>query len=83
MEAGEPGYPGWPALPRSHLHKKFDSITYNVLSNRLTGLIFLHINGAVGAGSRADIVHNINFKRALVRSLNFEEGWRQKKRKQT
>ena len=25
-------YPGWPALPRSHLHKKFDSITYNVLS---------------------------------------------------
>ena len=26
------GAPGWPALPRSHLHKKFHSITYNVLS---------------------------------------------------
>ena len=29
--------------------------------SRLTGLIFLHINSAARAGSRADIVHNINF----------------------
>ena len=42
--------------------------------SRLTGLIFLHINSAARAGSRADLVHNINFKRALVHSLNFEAG---------
>ena len=80
MEAGEPGYPGWPALPRSHLHKKFHSINYNVLSNWLTGLIFLHINSAARAGSWADIVYNINFKHALVCSLNFEAAWRQIKK---
>ena len=32
MEPGKPGYLGWTALLRSHLHKKFHSITYNVLS---------------------------------------------------
>ena len=90
----------WSALPRSHLHKKFHSITYNVLScvlyeirvspvrrdpafayprSRLTGLIFLHINSAARAGSQADIVHNINFKRALVHSLKFEAGCRRKR----
>ena len=42
----------------------------------LTRLIFLHINSAARAGSRADIVHNINFKCALVHFLNFEAGWR-------
>ena len=42
--------------------------------SRLTGLIFLQIN--IIAGSRADILHNINFKRALVHSLDFEAGWR-------
>ena len=38
--------------------------------------IYSHINSAARAGSRAniDIVHNINFKRALVHSLNFEAG---------
>ena len=38
---------------------------------------FLHINSTARAGSRADIVHNINFKCALVHSLNFEAGLRQ------
>ena len=89
------------ASPRSHLHKKFHSITYNVLScvymraspvrrdpafahprSRLPELVFLHINSAARNGSRADIVHNINFKRALVHSLNFEAGWRRKRSRQ-
>ena len=47
--------------------------------SRLTGLIFLHTNSAARALSRADIVHNIDFKRALVHSLNFEAGWRRKR----
>ena len=46
--------------------------------SRLTGLIFLHLNSAALAGRRAGIVHNINFKRALVHSLNFEAGRRRK-----
>ena len=49
---------------------------------RLTGLIFLHINSTAWAGSRADIVHNINFKRGLVHSLNFEAEWRRKRTRQ-
>ena len=38
--------------------------------------IYSHINSAARAGSRAniDIFDNINFKRALVHSLNFEAG---------
>ena len=48
----------------------------------INGLIFLHVNSAARAGSRADIVHNINFKRALVHSLNFEAGWRRKRSRQ-
>ena len=46
--------------------------------SRLSGLIFLHINSTARAGSRPGIVHNINFKRALVHSLNFEAGRRRK-----
>ena len=41
--------------------------------SRVTGLIFLHINSAARAGSRADIIYNINFKRALVHSLNLKQ----------
>ena len=49
---------------------------------RLTGLIFLHINSTARTGSLADIIHNINYKRALVHSLNFEAGWRRKRSRQ-
>ena len=53
---------------------------YFLFISRLTGLIFLHINSTAQAGSRADIVHNINFKRALVHLLAFEAGWRWEKK---
>ena len=56
----------------------------------LTGLVFLHINSAARAGSlarsragsRADIVYNINFKYALMHSLTFEAGWRRNRSRQ-
>ena len=40
--------------------------------------LILHINSAARAGSRPGNVHNINFKCALVHSLNFEAGRRRK-----